>query len=353
MPIDEWPAKHRSAWDAALKSGCDLLDDCGLVAHWRTATRRKVASSYGRLLTFVTIHSHLDPSGGPAELLTPEILRAFIAELERQVSPVTLGQRLTDLYEAFRVMAPETDFEYLRKAARRKAALARPSRNKATKVVHPRLLLELGIRLMEEAECFEGSVVKRACHYRNELMLTVLAVRPIRLSNLASIRIGFQLVHDGHGYDLRFDGEETKNHRPLERTLPSQLNPYIEKYLSVHRRVLLNGGESDALWISYLGQPLYQRSIYEAVCDMTEAEFGVRINPHLVRDCHATAIALCDPTHVRAAPAVLAHCDPATDERFYNQADMVSAAGQFQAGILELKRDLIPKRSSPRRRRKE
>ena len=350
VPINEWPAKHRAAWEAALRRGSDLLEERGLASHWRPATSKKVASSYGRYLTFVALRGQLDPCGAPADVLGRDILGAFVAELEQQVAPVTLSQRLTDLHEAFRVMTPDADLEYLRKAARRKAALARPSRNKASRIVHPRQILELGIQLMNEAEAFPGSAIKRACHYRDGLLLAVVAVRPIRLRNLASILIGHHLVHDGRGYVLLFDGEETKNHRPIERSLPSMLTPYIERYLSHYRPPLLNGSRSDALWISYLGRPLHNRSIYEAVCEMTEAEFGVRIHPHLVRDCYVTTIAWFDPRHIRAAPAVLAHSDPHTAERSYNQADMVTALNEYQADMLGRRRKFVEhRRTKPRK----
>ena len=350
MPVGEWPQKHRAAWETAQRQGSDLLDEHGLASHWRPATCRKVASSYGRYLTFAALRGQIDPCGAPADLLDRDLLRAFIAELEQQVAPVTLGQRLTDLHEAFRVMAPEADLEFLRKAARRKAALARPSRNKASKIVHPRQILELGIQLMDKAEAFPESAIKRACRYRDGLLLAVVAVRPIRLGNLASICEDRHLIHDRRSYRLQFEGNETKNHRPIDRWLPAELTPYVDRYLSLHRPVLLNGRQDDALWISYQGGRLGERSIYELVCDMTEAKFGVRINPHLIRDCYVTTIAWFDPKHIRAASAVLAHFDPHTAERSYNQADMVSALGQYQDDIQARRRELVEsRRTKPRK----
>ncbi len=161
------------------------MDNPGPAAHWRRATRQKVASSYGRFLTFASLRGQLGESVAPEDLNLPELLRGDVGELRERVSPVTLGQRLTDLHEAFRVMAPDADFEFLRKAARRASTLASPTRHKAGKIVHPRLILELAIRLMEEAERLPGLNLSRACRDRDGLLLALLAARPIRLGNLA------------------------------------------------------------------------------------------------------------------------------------------------------------------------
>ena len=128
MPFEEWPEQDRSAFEAATRSG-DLLDEAGPAAHWRPATRSKVMSSYGRFLTHLVRQGRLDRSAGPSERLDPDILKAYIAELRAQVSPVTLAQRITDLHEALRVMVPGMELNYLRRVYRRLAGRAVPSRD--------------------------------------------------------------------------------------------------------------------------------------------------------------------------------------------------------------------------------
>ncbi len=51
----------------------------------------------------------LDPQAFPASRPTPERLSAFVSELERDVAPVTVRNRITNLGEALRVKAPEAD----------------------------------------------------------------------------------------------------------------------------------------------------------------------------------------------------------------------------------------------------
>jgi hypothetical protein len=125
----DWPAADGAAWEAAMTSG-GLLDEAGLAAHWRGATRKSVQDAYGRWLTFLKRSGELDPDATPGERLTADRLRAFVAELQATVAPMTVRNRIRDLAEALRVMAPEADLSYLRRARARLKARARPVRYK-------------------------------------------------------------------------------------------------------------------------------------------------------------------------------------------------------------------------------
>src|SRR5262245_52069577 len=118
MKLQHWPEADRTAWAAAINEG-GLLDEKGLAAHWRETTRKAVQDAYGRYLTFVAVRGWLDPNRGPAMRVTPERLRDFTAELQDTVAPVTLRNRLTNLDEALRVMAPGAKFPYLQRARAR------------------------------------------------------------------------------------------------------------------------------------------------------------------------------------------------------------------------------------------
>lgn len=167
--------------------------------------------AYGRWLTFLALNGWLDPDAGPADRLTMERLRAFIAELEREVAPITVRNRITNLAEALRVMAPGADFPWLRRARARLKAGARPSRDKRRQIVPIRDLFLLGLELMERAERGDcPREVWRAALYRDGLMITMLACRPIRRGSLAAMRIGEHLVKNGDAYQIALDETVTK-----------------------------------------------------------------------------------------------------------------------------------------------
>ena len=201
-----------------------LLDEAGLAVHWRPATRKSVQDAYGRWLTFLGRNGGLDPGASPAERLTPDRLRAFIAELQATVAPLTVRNRVRDLAEALRVMAPEADLSYLGRARARLKARARPVRNKRAQMMPSRDLVGLGLDLMRQAERGEAArPLWQAAMYRDGLMILMLASRPIRRASFAGLRLGQHLVKRGDTYVLLLTEDETKNHRRFEQPLPAAL----------------------------------------------------------------------------------------------------------------------------------
>lgn len=94
------------------------------------------------------------------------------------------------------------------------------------------------------------SVRKNAAAYRIGLQVSLLAMRPLRMRNFALIRIGRHLVRDGDRWQFRFEGTETKNHRPIEVPIPEELSPSLERYLAIYRPLLAGAHyHGDRLWI--------------------------------------------------------------------------------------------------------
>ena len=77
---------------------------------------------------------------------------------------------------------------------------------------------------------------------------------------------------------------------------------------------------------------------------------GVRVTPHLFRDCLATTVATVDPEHVQITMSLLGHSSPVIAERFYNHANSLEAGRAHQANIGRLRQDL--RRISARRPKK-
>ncbi|EYD76040.1 hypothetical protein Rumeso_02469 [Rubellimicrobium mesophilum DSM 19309] len=336
---EHWPAGDRQAWAAAVAPGT-LLEEGGLAAHWRPATRKSVQDAYGRWLTFLDRHGWLDPDVGAAERLTPDRLRAFIAELQATVAPLTVRNRVRDLSEALRVMAPGADLSVLRRVRAKLKARSRPVRNKRAQVVPSRDLVGLGQALIQKAERGEAArPLWKAALFRDGLIILMLACRPLRRASFAGLRLGRHLVRRGEVYVLLLDEHETKNHRAFEQPLPPALTPLIERYLEYYRPVLLSGGETrteaqvetqDHLWISWRGKPLAETGGYAAVIQRTKAAFGTAIPPHRFRDCAVTSLGETDPELVRLAPALLHHADRRTAERHYDQARDAQAVSLWQ-----------------------
>lgn len=340
MPVDEWPALDRHAWDAATQGG-GLLDDSGLAARWRPQTQRWLVAGYGRYLTFLKLGGWLDLKADPAQRMTKEWLGAYIEELQGQIAPKTLQQRLTALCEAMRVMAPTASFPYLRTAKARQKARARPVRDKAARLVPAGKLFALGLKLMEIGDsgaCWRD--IGNAIAYRDGLMLALLSCRPVRRRNFAELAIGKSFVRQDDAYVIDIPGTETKNHCPYRTVLDPSLTSYIEKYLSIYRPSLLAQMSTNSLWVSWGGEPLCDGTLYSVVMNRTKAEFGCGLSPHLFRDCAATTLGDEKPEYVWLGMRLLGHNDPRTTEKHYDQALSRNAIRKYQNVLINQRKKI-------------
>lgn len=346
---EEWPIPDRCAWEAAMTKG-DILEPGGDGADWAPLSRRKIAKGYARWLTWLKTYQLLDPATAPAARITPERVQDYVADLRLINAPYTVLARVQELYQAIRVVAPDCDWGWLRRIEARVRHGAVSVRNKRQRVMPSETLFRYGVELIATADDpGTGSLLKRACRFRDGLMIAVLAARPLRRRNFARIEVGRHLVQVDGAYQLRFEGRETKTGEPIETPFPAALVPQLTRYLAEFRPFLLHRAErksrsaqqSDpSLWISVHGAAMTEIGTYFAICKLTEERFGHVVSPHLFRDSAATSIAIEDPEHILIVRSVLGHASLQTSERYYTHARMLEASRRYQQRILELRRDL-------------
>ena len=197
--------------------------------------------------------------------------------------------------------------------------------------------VQLGLALMDEAG-EESTPVRRAITFRNGLMLSTLAARPLRCI-VTMIELGCHLVRVGVRWQLVFAAEETKSRRLIELPWPDRLNLLLERYLEQHRPVLLGEQVSNRLWLSCKGRPISGKSFHALITTITRKRFGQPSNPTFFRDCFATSIAVRDPEHIGVAAILLGHSQR-TNEKHYNQAQTLEAGRMYQRSLLTLRRQL-------------
>lgn len=144
---------------------------------------------------------------------------------------------------------------------------------------------------------------------------------------------GSSLVRRNGRYRLQFTAADTKNKRPFECDWPAHLNAPLERYLVVHREVLLaqSGGGAGirGLWITQSGLSMKTDSVAQMMGIRTKAAFGVALYPHLTRYTAATLIAENDPARIADAVTILGHTSLETTERHYNMAEAGVAATRY------------------------
>ncbi len=171
-------------------------------------------------------------------------------------------------------------------------------------------------------------------------MIALLAARPLRVSNLVSIRLGQQLIRQGDGWALVFEPHEMKTRRPFEIPFPREVETALDTYLQTWRPVLLRDHEIDHLWITQYGHPMSSDAAYVRVTKATLRALGKSLNPHLFRDCAATSVALEDPEHVRIIASILGHSSLSTAEKYYNQARSTEAGRIYQNVMTAMRRNI-------------
>ena len=331
MPYESWPAIDRALWFEAM-SASELLDSGAIAATWRDATRATVTESYGYAVDWLLKRGHLRSHERPAQRWSKPVLADYIADLKKHVSAVTTKQRVLNLERALAAMEPESDRSLLRLAVRRLETPVSHAQ-KRERLQEPVALEALGRALMDAARRGEAvSRRKNAVMFRDGLQIALLARRPLRKGNFASIEIGNHLVQERDTWRLRFAADEMKNHQDLDILFPIELKSDLEEYLQAYRPLLAGSLYRDArLWVTYHYTPQSAHALQLSISRRTEQGFGKPINPHLFRDCAATSIAIDDPEHIRVAASVLGHRSFATTQRHYNLSRTIDASRTVNA----------------------
>jgi integrase/recombinase XerD len=133
---------------------------------------------------------------------------------------------------------------------------------------------------------------------------------------------------------------DTKSRRAESFRLPEQLLPYLMRYLTQIRPILLGHSEHDGFWASYQGCPLSGDRLYDIVRARTLAKFGKAMSLHDFRRAASTFLAMDAPEKIGLIPGVLQHASPEVSERHYNLARSMQAGKRFAAHLAKARNRL-------------
>ncbi|MCZ8335438.1 MAG: hypothetical protein O9328_14320 [Rhodobacteraceae bacterium] len=342
LPFDAWPEHDRSLWQAAFRRGA-IFEPDGAAAHWAEETRRQVAKGYGKWLGALRGLCLLAPEDLPAKRVTEDHLRRYLALLEKQgLASVSIASRITDLMEAIRAMEPKADLTLLRGLVSTLQQRAQPSRNKARRIKPPGEIWEA---CAAEMSCIASDPaplsMEAASRYRDAFALGFLVWSPIRRRNFTALTLGESLRFEAGRWRVTFGAEATKDKSPLAFALPEDedYQAAFAHYLLVIRPKLMRSAavSLDALpqmhgplWGSTRGKAMTAHALYYAVTRCSERILGAPLNPHLLRDCAASAITSERPDYVLAASRILGHSQLSTTLDHYEQASMLEAGKRLQ-----------------------
>lgn len=348
LPFAAWPKTDQALWQAAQEKG-GIFERDGAAAHWAEATAIQVAKGYGKWLWALQRFGSLEAGIAPAARITEDLLRRYVAQLQEQgLSTVSITSRVTDLMEALRVMDPNADLTLLRGLVSTLHQRAQPSRNKAHRIKPPGEIWEACIEDMSRIAADPAHLsMEAASRYRDAFALAFLVWAPIRRRNLAALNIGDTLRFEAGRWRVAFGAEATKDKSPLAFALPEDdaYQQALEFYLMRIRPRLLRSPaiahdalshQRGPLWISTRGKAMTAHALYYAVTRSSERLLGAPLNPHLLRDCAASAITTARPDHVLAASRILGHNQLSTTLTHYEQASMLEAGARLQEVLEEI-----------------
>ena len=339
LTMEHWPAADRLAWIAACQPSVRLHRG-GAAAHLKVVSQGDLAKRYGLFLGYLLRLGRLDEAAAAGAHVTPANIAAYIDDLNRRVSSVTAYNCIHNVRRITNLIAPEHDVAWLKDSENDLAFAMRP-RSKAGRFVLTKVLSAAGFTLMAEAEASNQPLLTRARHYRNGLMIALLAYVPIRLKNFAALELGRTIVKVKETWWIVLPASETKEARHDERPVDERVGVALERYLSFYRPVLARTEKPPfALWLSSRdGTPLSYAAVESIITETTRSATGVSVSPHLFRTAGVSTAALECPENPYFGSALLHHHDPRTAVNSYNRAGVLSAGLTYQRIINDYSSD--------------
>lgn len=351
LPPEQWPMPERETWQRAIAPARGIRR-ASVASSWSPERLRIVTQSLGQWFAWHQRRGLLRPCQGPADRLTEELVGMFTMELLERISSSSVAMMIGALKRGYDILAPDEGRSWLLRLVNELKSDARTSRNRFAHMVQPAKVLDLGIRLMEQARDAKGNGIHVSTQARDGLMLAMLICFPVRIGNFSAVSLGRHLTLQGDRYVVRFPAIETKTGRDAEGEYPPSLTEWIDKYLLVHRprlRAYASGRTTSALWIAISGEPLGPSGVRTQIEIRTERAFGRHIWPHLFRAIAATGIVDAAPEEIAIASELLGHARVQTTEQHYILARGNLAHRAVQASILDARAAALDRlrRSSP------
>ena len=338
LPFDDWPQADQVAWTKLLRDG-DILDGRGAGAHWSPATRKMLQRHYAGWLGWLQANNQLDAKALPEDRVTEAAVTSYARELMKHVAPVTTSSKLRDLKVVAKVMAPERNWRWLMDLTNRLKTWAKPSRARPSPDISAPEMFRSALQELERLRQGTFGERRQQLAYRDTLLVAMLICSPVRLKNIAMIRIGDHLQRHGQEWVLSFKGEEMKNRQPLRLVLHDQVVPHLAFFLETVRPLLPGAETGNHLWPANKGQPMAHPSIYDRVRQTTERLFGTALSPHDFRSIAATFLAETSPEDALLARPLLGHRNLATTETYYVTANQLRASKKVNEVLERIRRE--------------
>ncbi|RKK04688.1 hypothetical protein EBE87_23045 [Pseudoroseomonas wenyumeiae] len=213
-------------------------------------------------------------------------------------------------------------------------------------------LLLLPEQLRAEVVREKAPTVHLAQRLQTAVAVELLTMAPIRLKNLAELRLGTTLLRDHQGrMTIVLPESATKNHLALEIALPPSTARLVDLYCKSYRP-LLGGGD----WLFPGRTPAGHKShdgLRSQIAKAIAERCGLVFNPHLFRHFSATLILQDNPGAHGQVQRILGHKTLKTAMTYYTGLETKAAFQHYDQQVLQLRggaSGLLPRRRRAARR---
>lgn len=317
-PMRHWPAEWRARWAAAFTDSEEWLSEHAHPAlEWSPAFKTRIASHLTRYRNWLSKH---DPAGDP--------LRAY-AESMTGYASTSMTTWLESLVYGLAIVEPKRDLSSLRAAARAAKRKAR-ARDKGGRMATVEDLRTLGRQLRAEADSMPFGA-HAATRYRDGLAISLIAARPVRIRNFASLRLGETLLDAGGVVQMFF--ENTKNGDPWSAPIPPDVQPALDRWIQVYRPLLVASQDDGFVWLGMDGEGLSAKHLSKRIRHWAQERLGKAVSAHLARSAFMTDLCAIDPENIAIGRMMLGHRDKSTGAKFYEQGKSRHAAALLDTAL--------------------
>jgi Phage integrase family len=180
--------------------------------------------------------------------------------------------------------------------------------------------------------------VRSAVTAQLAVAIAILTVAPVRLANLASIKLGFNLIKPNgpdSNYWLVFPRYDVKNRVKLEYPLEPSLSRLIDEYIHNFRPVLLRGRNEDWLFPGQRGGAKGKISFGGQITERIYKATGLQPTVHQFRHAAGALILQRRPGEYELVRQLLGHRNVQTTIKFYIGLANIQASEIFSEIVFE------------------
>ena len=200
-------------------------------------------------------------------------------------------------------------------------------------------VLKLPMAMMAEARrCQQHAPIRAAVIAQMAVAIAILAVAPVRLANLTSIKLGTNLQKpDGPDSDywLHFTPEDTKNNVRLEFVFKEYLTQLIDEYVRDYWPTLLRGRKEDYLFPGLRDGAKGKISFSVQITKRIYKATGLKMTVHQFRHAAGAIILKNRPGEFELVRQILGHRSIATTMRCYVGLETIQASEIFTNMIMD------------------